>query len=240
MAGGCLRTADAGAGGGSDGGSGGGGDARSLAHAGDSAPQWAQVARGQNWYTQRGEFGGAIWPKSANGECDSIVVAGGGNSKGYFNDVLTYTRKCGWFHPPAAAVRHTFSFSPSLCHPYSRRCVCPFLDTAAVLDFQTAKPNQLHASFAPRINFAQVFFKNHMYIMGGMKEDREVTNDMWISIDMAQWTFQGNSTWPARQGLGAVVVKDNSGNVSSAWGWVGLALRVWGVCVAYGGHIIVL
>lgn len=123
-------------------------------------------------------------------------------------------------------MRHTVSFSPSLCHPYSRRCVAPFLDTAAVLDFQTAKPNQLHASFAPRINFAQVFFKNHMYIMGGMKEDREVTNDMWISIDMAQWTFQGNSTWPARQGLGAVVVKDNSGNVSFAWGLFGLALRV--------------
>lgn len=144
------------------------------------------------------------------------------------------------FIPPAAAVRHTYSFSPSLCHLYSRRGVAPFLDTAAVLDFQTAKPNQLHASFAPRINFAQVFFKNHMYIMGGMKEDREVTNDMWISIDMAQWTFQGNSTWPARQGLGAVVVKDNSGNVSFAWGLFGLALRVCVCGLRWACHCLVM
>jgi len=60
-----------------------------------------------------------------------------------------------------------------------------------------------------RISISIVYFKNKMWMTGGMRyKERIFMNDIWSTADGKTWTNVGNAAWSPRKGQTVVVFKD--------------------------------
>jgi hypothetical protein len=64
------------------------------------------------------------------------------------------------------------------------------------------------ADWIERISQENIYFKNKLWMFGGMKLPSDFQNDIWNSGDGTNWQQAGNAAWSPRKGQSIVVYKN--------------------------------